>query len=110
MVKDSKVYGLLKPLIVGLVSEDPGIKGVNLVVEVTTHVFKSPVYEGIETSDILETIDLMVELGDIVEVEYSLKATPYRLKSLYFPAGTEVAVVPPSSPTSEKVESDDSNS
>jgi len=36
----------------------------------------------------------MVERGDIVEVEYVLKSVPYRAKSLYFPAGTEVSVVP----------------
>ena len=40
------------------------------------------------------TIDLMVERGDIVDVEYVLKSAPYRVKSLYFPTDTEVIVQP----------------
>lgn len=96
MTDENKVYELLKPLIIGIVSRSPGIKGVQLITDTVQLVLESPAYEGTDLAYVSKALELMVEREDIVEVEYVLKSMPYRAKSLYFPAGTEVAVVPPS--------------
>lgn len=57
-------------------------------------VLDAPAYEGADLAYVSKTIELMVERGDIVEVESVLESMPYRAKSLYYPADTEVSVVP----------------
>ena len=40
--------------------------------------------------DVIELLDELIGEGRLVEVEYVLPAMSYRVKSLLFPAGTEI--------------------
>lgn len=43
--------------------------------------------------NVLELLPKLVKEGKLVEVEYDLPTISYRIKSLYFPAGTEIRQV-----------------
>lgn len=65
--------------------EDGPIKGVDLAVEcAAAHI------EDITGKDIIDTMELLVQQGKAVEVEYVLPKMNYRAKSIYFPKGTEI--------------------
>lgn len=65
--------------------EDGPIKGVDIAVEcAAAHI------EDISAKDITDTLEQLVQQGKIIEVEYVLPSMNYRVKSIYFPKGTEV--------------------
>lgn len=61
----------------------PGIKGVELALQVMGHM------DGhFDSSDYFREIESMIQFGEIMEVEYTLPTVPNKIKSSYYPAGT----------------------
>ena len=77
-------------IIIDLVNETPGIKRVTLIAESISTAYKEN--KDAITGDVPSIINQLVNQGDIIEIEYVL---PYRIKSLYFPKGTEITVISP---------------
>lgn len=78
-------------LIIELVSNKPGIKGTELVTEVVSAYYKSELVSPTGSDETtIESINHLVKKGELVEVEYVLPTMTYRVKSLYFPKGTEI--------------------
>lgn len=48
---------------------------------------------AISFETLMPVLTSMVQRGELVEVEYVLPTMNYRIKSIYFPKGTEVTVV-----------------
>jgi len=81
----------IRNLILELVASGP-IKGVELAAKVAKE--NALATERAEDSccEYHNTIETMVDDGEIIEVEYTLPTLDYCIKSLYFPAGTEIEV------------------
>lgn len=65
-----------------------GIKATELVAQLASQ-FKTRLPPS---TDVLGLLDKMVHDGEIVEVEYILPHLDFRIKSMYFPAGTSVSI------------------
>lgn len=80
----------ISSLISEIVNESPGINAI----ELTTKIVKLMIERlgTISEMDFMEAIDCAVVKKQIVEVEYVTPSMNYRIKSLYFPAGTEITV------------------
>ncbi len=67
------------------VNSHQGIKGVDLVIQVMGHInpcmFDQELYS--------RTLEFLVATGEVVELEYTLASMEYRIKSIYFPKGTQ---------------------
>lgn len=79
---------IIDEVITKFVSEKAPIKGVELVTLLTEWGCKVS-FEA----DWIGEINRMVKELKIVEVEYSLPHSSYRLRSLYFPKGTVIRVL-----------------
>lgn len=77
----------LRDAILATVNSHQGVKGVELVLN--TMGLASKLFDDREY--MLELSRLLDE-GEIIEVEYSLPQMDYRIKSLYFPKGTQFNV------------------
>lgn len=81
----------VRQTIIAIVQKQPGIRGTelcihdNIVNDAACGFFK----EGVDVVDIMNQ---MVVDGHLVELEYVLAETNYRIKSMYFPQGTNVQV------------------
>ena len=80
-------------IILEIVQAQPGITGIRLGSDAISLVYKKT--GSIPVVNWMELIDRMVTRGQIVEVEYVAPPQDYRIKSLYFPAGTSVTVREP---------------
>lgn len=65
-----------------------GIKGNELAVQITYELHNKKI--AVNPEIILETINQMVEDGEILEIEYVLPHIDYRIKSFYLPKGARV--------------------
>ena len=71
------------------VNESTGIKAVQLATEIAVTMHKAG--EQATKYDIWEdALDLLIETGEIIELEYILPDVDYRLKSIFFPKGTKI--------------------
>lgn len=80
----------LEEIVCEVLGQSPGTIGARLVSEVISLVFKRT--GNIPPENLMNLLDQMVAAGRIVEVEYVVPSMDYRIKSLYFPAGTTVSV------------------
>lgn len=76
----------LKEIILSLIRESTGIRGVELALSVLNKTmpryFESEMYQ--------ECLEELVKSGEIVELEYTLPDMDYRVKSIFFPKGTQI--------------------
>ncbi len=70
----------LRETIKNHVRNNPGIKGIQLIVEIMSQEI------GESEIDLPDLICCMVEDGELREEEYTDPAIPYRTKSKYFPS------------------------
>lgn len=83
----------IKSKILDIVSDKPGIKGVDLTLDVLQLLLEHENNCDDPKSELaVGLINELVLQGEIVEVEYVLPTMTYRIKSLYFPKGTEVTI------------------
>ena len=82
----------LKEAIVNTVISHNGCKGTELPVLLTkTYAETSPdVWSAFLSEDFCQVLCELVQDARLVEIEYSLPHLPYRVKSFYLPAGTQV--------------------
>ena len=76
----------LEKTILDIVNSSSGIKNVELALKVLHDTLPAQ-YDALEFMQIL---DGLVALGEIVEIEYTLPQNPDRIKSIYFPKGTNI--------------------
>lgn len=79
----------LDDFVLTLIQDKAPIKAVDLALEIAKH------RHGIGERDITETLERLVSAGLVKEVEYVLPNMAYRVKSMYFPEGTELRIVTP---------------
>ncbi len=76
----------LKQVILKCIDDSTGIRGVELALAVLNktmpHYFESSYYQ--------ECLEELVKSGEVVEVEYVLPEMSYRVKSIFFPKGTQI--------------------
>jgi hypothetical protein len=71
-----------------MVNESNGLKATELLLKVVN---KYPeMLNVLDGSEIAEVLEELVKEGEIVELEYVLPHMKYRVKSIYFPRGTEI--------------------
>lgn len=87
----SKLVEDIEAAIIELVALGP-LKAPDLAVGVVQTLHERNINTDYAAPLIVDTMDNMVSEGKIVEVEYVLPSMPYRSKSLYFPALTELIV------------------
>lgn len=75
----------LREAILTTVNSHQGVKGVELVVNVMGII--NPLL--FNHHEYAKTIQSLVDSGEIIELEYTVPQVDYRIKSLYFPRGTE---------------------
>ena len=72
-----------------MVNESTGIKAVELATRVAVAMHE--VEERATNYDIWEDgLDPLIESGEIIELEYILPDTDWRIKSIFFPKGTKI--------------------
>lgn len=76
----------LKKHITDIVKNNPGIKGVDLALRLLDRTMPSYLDKDIYQQSLSE---LIIENG-IMELEYVVPGMEYRIKSLYFPIGTQI--------------------
>lgn len=80
----------LEKFIIQAVDDDPGIKGTKLVTEATAYAcLNCPKLKD----QVLDTINNLIAKRKLIEVEYSIPPEDYRVKSIYFPGRSTVAVL-----------------
>jgi hypothetical protein len=76
----------LKQVILESVNGSTGVRGVELALTVLNktmpHYFEPPLYQ--------EALEELVNEGEILELEYTLPEMDYRIKSIFFPKGTQI--------------------
>lgn len=82
----------VKKILINLVDENPGVKATTLITKATAKYYEEK-EEGDTPSDVLESLNFLVDQKQLVEIEYVLPTMSYRVKSLYFPKGTKVRVL-----------------
>ncbi len=82
---------MIKELIKKTVNQNPGIKGVNLVLDVTVSLSKE--VDEWEEDAYFEALEDLVSQKEIIEVEYVLPGLGNKIKSIYFPKGTDVRLL-----------------
>jgi hypothetical protein len=87
----------VEKLILETVNTYGPIKAGNLTSKVLTEMYKNDElrqsFFSEDYSTVSEILDNLVRSGQIVEVEYVLPSSTYRIRSMYFPAKTEISVV-----------------
>ena len=73
----------LSQRIIDLITSQQGIKAVDLTVKLATE------FLDVTNSEIIDVIMKLLSSGDIIELQYTLPHMQYRVKSIYFPKGTE---------------------
>ena len=76
--------------VVEIVKENPGIKSTELAAKLTIKKCENNL--KVEGSEIVKAIDDAAKEGLIIEMDYILPSTPYRIKSIYFPADTKLTL------------------
>ena len=76
--------------VVEIVKENPGINSAELAVKLTIKKCENNL--KVEGSVIVKAIEDAAKEGLILEMEYILPSTPYRIKSVYFPADTKLTL------------------
>lgn len=76
----------LKEAILSTIKSIPGIKGVDLVLNVMGQINPT----RFNDQEYFMALDELLKREEIVEVEYMLPDMEYRIKSIYFPKGTRV--------------------
>jgi hypothetical protein len=76
----------MREVILQMVNAHQGIKGVDLALKVMSEI--NPAVFNIE--EYWEALFSLTISKEIVEVEYILPQLTYRVKSIYFPKGTEI--------------------
>jgi len=79
---------ILKQAIINIVLNKQGCKATELPVEIAV---EHPELLS-QLDNVIEVLDELVEEGNLVEVEYVLPNMNYRIKSVYFPKGTQIVV------------------
>jgi len=79
----------VKSLIIQIVSDKQGCKGVELVTELASQVYMAQ-KEPSPEFDIPQILSDMADDGEIIEIEYWTPVMEYRVKSFYLPKGSEV--------------------
>jgi len=75
----------IKETVKEIVNKSQGLKAVELSMRVLTET-----KYDVKSEDIIKTIEDLVREGEIVELEYILPQMDYRIKSIYFPKGTNI--------------------
>jgi len=81
---------LIEQSILSVVQSFQGVKSIDLLVNLC-HGLLNEGYK-IDGDEVSGLIDKMVDAGMIIEVEYTLPAMPYRVKSFLLPKGTTFAI------------------
>lgn len=74
----------IKERISKIVNDSTGLKSTELAVKVVCEV------PDCNTNEVLHLIEELVKEGEIIELEYILPQINYRIKSIYFPKGTDI--------------------
>jgi hypothetical protein len=82
---------MIKDLIKKTVNENQGIKATELAVSVTTALLEEK--QEWTQDQFFKALEELVHEREIVEVSYVLPTMDYKVKSIYFPKGTEVSIV-----------------
>jgi hypothetical protein len=69
---------------------DSAIKGADLVTHIVIDHYTQNEPGDFSTEEILRVIDQLVAEGELIEIEYVLPASSYKVRSMYFPKGTEM--------------------
>jgi hypothetical protein len=75
---------------VEMINADGPIKGSELVVRFIKRHVADP---NIGAYDVTILLDALVTNGEIIEIEYTVPTMNYRVKSMYFPAGSEITIL-----------------
>jgi len=75
----------LQQVIIDTVTRLQGCKMTQLVCEIPQHILTK-----YESEDVMATIDQLVAIGEIIEIEYILPQMDYRVKSFLLPKDTKV--------------------
>lgn len=85
---------IIEDKIIEIVKDYPGINRVSLVVKLYQRM------NGLDQSQLLEEdfsieqlLDRMVKNNSIISIEYSTPNMDYRIKSIYFPKGSQLKIV-----------------
>lgn len=78
----------IKKFVVRIVEARQGIKGVELATKLAGEFF----HYNLEGTVITGILELLVEEGSILEIEYVLPQLEYRVKSFYLPKGSTVRI------------------
>lgn len=78
-----------KMIISNVVNGNTGIKATELVTNVMV-ICRERCIVVPDTGSYFQYIDELINEGEIVELEYTLSDSDYRLRSLYFPKGTQL--------------------
>lgn len=81
---------MLKETIVKVIAEKGPLKATELPVQMEIRLLLRG--EECCSTDLLEALEELVVAGEIIEVEYALPHMDYRIKSLYFPKGSQIVV------------------
>lgn len=74
--------------ILKIVNESTGIKATELICAIDPLIIGDCRNTSEENINVPEVLNYMVNVGMIIELEYVIPLMPYRIKSMYFPAGT----------------------
>lgn len=84
----------MKDIIIQMVFDNVGIRGPALITRAITLAYDTNRGEEVWGCDLPELLSKMVQDGELVEVEYTLPDSDYRLRSIYFPKGTIIVAKP----------------
>lgn len=73
---------------------DHGAKKNELIVDVIGHYHKHT-GKVLTAPEIIRALGELIEAGELVELEYVLPDSDYRVRRIYFPKGTEIRIVNP---------------
>ena len=81
-----------KEIVRKIIDDSTGIKAVELATQVVLEVHDK-CHERQEFDIWNDALDPLIEAGEICELEYSLPAMNWRLKSIFFPKGTTFRMI-----------------
>lgn len=94
-------HELVRNLVLYALQHQAPMKGAELYSKVVQNFYEVPRTQArLTAEDITISLEKLVASGEVQEIEYVLPdtvhgTTPGRIKSLYFPSGTELEVVKP---------------
>lgn len=92
----NEYHELIRSMVLKELQQKAPLKATELYCTVTENFYKkfSKTHVSLTAEDISITLEKLVKSGEIKELEYALPGpTPRRVKSLYFPSGTELEIV-----------------